>query len=373
MSPTLIVQSLYLQSRLELITLTYGRVQTAFPRFYPSVPWGHRLLWLLAITAERSSLPLNESVCGSVTVPLQHLNANSNHLKLMHVNTQSMCSTFNEFQLTVESYPLDILTLSKTWLKENLLLMQYVQLPGYVTEFRNRENHRGGGVAMYIKDNILYKRRKYIEDIQPDLENLRIEVAGRNKHSKLLLGAIYRPTKFMNTQSWLAQMETLLSQISACWDRLLVITGDMNIDMKKQEDVVTKKYQNLLDVFNLIQVSEPTRTHESSSTIIDHIITKITRTGIIPCSTVSDHDGPYVCINIRSTRFEPRFKYIRNMKTFDADAFIKDCSVLPFNIINCFDDPDDQISCMNKLLMHRTACALTENKSNTPSSTLAQQ
>ena len=58
---------------------------------------------------------------------------------------------------------------------------------------------------------------------------------------------------------------------------------------------------------------------------------------------------PYVCINIRSTRFEPRFKYIRNMKTFDADAFIKDCSVLPFNIINCFDDPDDQISCMSKL------------------------
>ena len=92
------------------------------------------------------------------------------------------------------------------------------------------------------------------------------------------------------------------------------------IDMKKQEDVVTKKYQSLLDVFDLIQiVSEPTRTTESSSTIIDHIITndqsKITRTGIIPCSIVSDHDGPYACINIRSTRFEPRFKYIRNMKT----------------------------------------------------------
>ena len=158
----------------------------------------------------------------------------------------------------------------------------------------------------------------------------------------------------MNTQCWLDQMETLLSQISAYWDGLLVITGDMNIDMKKQEDVVTKKYQSLLDVFDLIQiVSEPTRTTESSSTIIDHIITndqsKITRTGIIPCSIVSDHDGPYACINIRSTRFEPRFKYIRNMKTFDADAFLKDCSVLPFNIINCFDDPDDQVSCMNKL------------------------
>ena len=130
--------------------------------------------------------------------------------------------------------------------------MQYVQLPGYVTEFRNRENHRGGGVGMYIEDNIRYKRRKDIEDTQPDLENLWIEVSGRNKHRKLLLGVIYRSTKFMNTQSWLDQTETLLSQISASWDGLLVITGDMNIDMKKQEDVVIKKYQNLLDVFNLI-------------------------------------------------------------------------------------------------------------------------
>ena len=224
---------------------------------------------MAAITVERSSLPLNESVCGSVNIPLEHLNANLNHLKLMHLNTQSMCSTFNEFQLTVESYPLDIITLSETWLKENPLLMKYVQLPGYVTEFRNRENHRGGGVGMYIKDNIRYKRRKDIENIQSDLENLWIEVAGRNKHSKLLLGVIYRSTKFMNTQSWLDQMETLLSQISACWDGLLVITGDMNIDMEKQEDVVTKKYQSLLDVFDLIQiVSEPTRTTESSSTII---------------------------------------------------------------------------------------------------------
>ena len=72
----------------------------------------------------------------------------------------------------------------------------------------------------------------------------------------------------MNTQSWLDQMETFLSQISACWDGLLVITGDMNIDMKKQEDVVTKKYKSLLEVFNLIQiVSEPTRTTQSSNTI----------------------------------------------------------------------------------------------------------
>ena len=52
----LTVQSLYLQSRLELITLTYGHVQTVFPRFYPSVPWGHRLSWLPLLLNDLASL-----------------------------------------------------------------------------------------------------------------------------------------------------------------------------------------------------------------------------------------------------------------------------------------------------------------------------
>ena len=35
------------------------------------------------------------------------------------------------------------------------------------------------------------------------------------------------------------------------------------------------------------------------------------------------------------------------MQILDFDAFIKDCSVLAFNIINCFDNPDNQNNCMN--------------------------
>lgn len=140
------------------------------------------------------------------------------------------------------------------------MLLEYVQLPGFVTEFRNREKIRGGGVSAYIKDNLSYKRRKDIEGIQPELENLWLELSGRNKHSKLLLGVIYRSTRTISTQSWFDQMETLLSQISAVWDGLLVITGDMNIDMNKLDDPNTKKYQCLLDVFSLTQIiTEPTR------------------------------------------------------------------------------------------------------------------
>ena len=44
--------------------------------------------------------------------------SNSGQLKIMHLNTQFMVSTFNELLFVVNSYPLDIITLSETWLRD---------------------------------------------------------------------------------------------------------------------------------------------------------------------------------------------------------------------------------------------------------------
>ena len=76
---------------------------------------------------------------------------NSGQLKIMHLNTQSMVSTFNELLLTVNSYPLDIVALRETWLRDQPQLLDYVSIPGFVMEFQNREGIRGGGVGVYIK------------------------------------------------------------------------------------------------------------------------------------------------------------------------------------------------------------------------------
>ena len=72
---------------------------------------------------------------------------NSGQLKIMYLNTQSMVSTFNELLLTVNSYPLDIVALSETWLRDQPQLLDYVSIPGFVTEFWNREGIKGGGVV----------------------------------------------------------------------------------------------------------------------------------------------------------------------------------------------------------------------------------
>ena len=94
----------------------------------------------------------------------------------MLLNTESMVSTFNELLLTVNSYPLDIVALDETWPRDQPQVLDYVSIPGFVTEFRNGEGIRGGGVGVYIKENINYKRRRDIENAHPELEHLWIEV-----------------------------------------------------------------------------------------------------------------------------------------------------------------------------------------------------
>ena len=100
----------------------------------------------------------------------------SNETSIAHLNTQSMTSSFPEFEAMLSAYKFDIITLSETWLKDNKLLLQYVSIPGYNFEFLNRQNKRGGGVGVYLKDHLQYKVRKDIYQ-----KNSKIEHVARNK------------------------------------------------------------------------------------------------------------------------------------------------------------------------------------------------
>jgi len=67
-----------------------------------------------------------------------------------------------------------------------------MSVPGYSTVFRNGESIKGGGVGACIHESIQFKRRCDIENLHPDLEHLWLELPGRNKDSKALIGIMYR-------------------------------------------------------------------------------------------------------------------------------------------------------------------------------------
>ena len=98
----------------------------------------------------------------------EHLTAmesNKSKISIAHLNTQSIASTFAEFEHMLMRFNFDIITLSETWLKDNPILLDHVNIPGYKTEFKHRDQKRGGGVGLYIRGNIRYKLRKDIMEL----------------------------------------------------------------------------------------------------------------------------------------------------------------------------------------------------------------
>ena len=90
----------------------------------------------------------------------------------MHINAQTLASTFDEFQMTLSKYLFDVVAFAETWLIKNKALDDFVQIPGYELVTENRNNMKGGGIGFYIKDSMTFERRKDIENRAFDLEHL---------------------------------------------------------------------------------------------------------------------------------------------------------------------------------------------------------
>ena len=71
---------------------------------------------------------------------------------------------------------------------------------------------------------------------------------------------------------------------------------------------------------------------------------------VLPCPLISDHDAPYACINARFTRFVPRYKYIRNERDFDENAFLAVFEGLPLSLVYSVDDPEMQVDILSWLI-----------------------
>ena len=128
------------------------------------------------------------------------------------------------------------------------------------------------------------------------------------------------------------------------WDGLLLVTGNINIDLLKPNDPLSKKVL-ILEIFGFSQhVTKPTRVMQILKTLIDHIVTN-DLTGIIPAPTISHHDAVFACVNVCVRSFQPRYKWIQLEKKFVNE----DSANLPFSIIYGLESPDDMVNPLNTL------------------------
>ena len=274
------------------------------------------------------------------------------HISICHLNTKSMTSTFGEFQFMVNELKFDIITLSETWLKNDKHLLEYANTPGYKFSYRNRDEKKGGGVGVHIKDCITYETRNDIISLDNSLEHLWVKVKGQNKKIALFDWDCL-PVKNAKKIEWIEKIDAVLSSIKSTWGSTIILTGDTNNDLLSS--LMTRDmYEQMLHTYQLS--SHITKSTRKGKKLIDHISSnicknKILHSDVFPCPTISDHDALYIIVNIPAIRYEIRYKFIQNLKHFDLENYINDFKTLPFVTVYSFNETDNQLNTLNKLIL----------------------
>ena len=152
-------------------------------------------------------------------------------------------------------------------------------------------------------------------------------------YDTLVIGNIYRPPRFYNNNSTLREfcqeLNPVISNISKN-NNDVVITRDFNIDLlqiNKQPEI--QKYFDLFVTHGLSpQITVPTRSCISSSSLIDHMfcMLKNPKQNIFSCvikSSLSDHHPYFIVLDILH-KPEHRPKYVK-VNHSDEASFLALC------------------------------------------------
>ena len=243
---------------------------------------------------------------------LEHLGLNANGLTIGHLNIQGINSKFDQLRILMHSNKIDIFGISETKLSD-IHLTESFSLNGFHLPFRrDRNENRGGGILVYVRDGLNCVRREDLES--SDLENVWIEIKQPNSKS-FLLCILYRNPDAR--ACWKDTFETNVEK-AQFEDKEILILGDFNKDLKNER--VKNEWINYTTSLSLTQmINTVTREFNGTQTLIDHIYSdnphNIIRTSV-PKIGLSDH-YPIFCsrkINYKDTKMNHNYIKYRSFK-----------------------------------------------------------
>ena len=131
----------------------------------------------------------------------------------------------------------------------------------------------------------------------------------------------------------------------------LLITGDLNCNLL---DPGCSEVVALLDFcksVNLTQlINEPTRVTETSSTLLDVIITSnvnlVESFGVLPCH-ISDHYLVHVTLKLKILQPPPRFVKMRSFRHYDGQQFVAHFMRIPWDEVALVGDASEMLDNFN--------------------------
>ena len=224
----------------------------------------------------------------------------------MHLNIGSAPKNLTKLQLYLKTLDVkfSLIAVTETWFNENnhdLYGMDEYQM---VDDYR--KSQKGGGIAFYIHNSIVFKERNDLDVFNDNIESKFIEIDKSNfgtaKH--ILAGVIYRPpnTDLSEFNSIIGNITTRMSKENKeCY-----LLGDWNINLLNVNNHTTTSefVECMFSEMFIPLINRPTRVQERSATLIDNIFTNCINfsecIAVIMCTDISDH-FPIFFIDCRET------------------------------------------------------------------------
>ena len=197
----------------------------------------------------------------------------NNYFSVLHINIRSAPKNLHSLEVLLSnlSIKFSVIGLSETWFTE--LNLHHYGINSYNCEHKIRQERRGGGVSLFIDDNIDYKIRSDLDVLNDNVESIFIEISKDvySTNKDLIIGQIYRPpnTDMLYFNNFISE---LLNTVNT-ENKILYLLGDYNINLlNSDQHLLTSEFvENMYSYSTFPLITKPTRIQKDSATLIDNI------------------------------------------------------------------------------------------------------
>lgn len=243
------------------------------------------------------------------------------------MNARSICSLkkFDSFKnlLSDTGIDFDVIIVNETWFDdESFAKFNIYRLKNFSFYNASRVGKAGGGVAMYVNNNIPHiSLKSFVGPFEKIVVKLKIGCEW------IQIVSYYRPPNSQNLSSFLLDIEQELVDDNE--DQKKIICGDMNINILEKSRIA-EEYKRTIKSSNAVIINDSV-TRPKSNSLIDHLIVKNIHTNIridtLEVPALSDHNALLCAISM--TASIKKRKIIE--KKFTNHKILSKCFKLPPN------------------------------------------
>ena len=266
-----------------------------------------------------------------------------------HLNCRSLYNKLDiiDHLLHDTNLKFNVLGLSETWLSANMP-DNFITIDGYDVSRLDRawlatntnSVKRGGGVTLYIRDNISWSddNVSFLNRSENFLEIQWVELMNE-KHKNVIIGNAYRPPDG-NVSDFRDFIEAALNSLDLTKNEVFLI-GDLNLDYLDNRVCGVKEFKLLLKQFGFLQhVTMPTRYAFNRDSCLDLICSNSNNIAHTQVCDVNISDHEMVLVTRRHIKIkDKKTSFIgRSYVNYNKENFINELSNADWNFINDCDD-----------------------------------